>query len=139
MGTLIRSAAAFDAAAVLLYGETADVYNPRVVRASSGTILSIPVIEVSPDDISGIKKYGFNLISADNSNGESISIFDINLPVSGTIVAFGNEGSGISSRVLENTDRFFNIPMQNEVESLNVAMAGSIAMFYFMIFKNGRR
>jgi TrmH family RNA methyltransferase len=131
-GTLIRSAAAFNVGAVLLYGKTADVYNPKVVRASSGTVLKLPLVEIPKKDLSVLKEYGFDIICADNSRDASVSIFDVKISEAGNIIVFGNEGGGISPEIMNITDTVFYIPVSERVESLNVAMAGCISMFHFM-------
>ena len=131
MGALIRTSVAFSAKAILLFGNSVDIYNPKVVRASSGMLLEIPIISVDLQMLVRLKKTDFKIIAADNSGNKSISIFDLTQNSLRNILVFGNEGNGISSDILELTDTIFHIPISNKVESLNVAAACSISLFYF--------
>lgn len=131
LGALIRTSVAFNASAVLLYGNTADVFNPKVVRASSGMLLNVPVLEAGDNTLDELKKNGFRILTADNSSEKSISILKIRPETPKNIVVFGNEGQGVSPVLLNITDEIFFIPINKNVESLNVAAACSISLFYF--------
>lgn len=127
VGTLIRSAAAFGFSAVILSRGCADVYSPKVVRASGGAICNLEIIHKKDilDCISILKKQNYNLVIADLDGKNEIKPTNKK-----TIFALGNEGNGISEKLHSLADEIFTIPFDNSaVESLNVAAAGAIGMF----------
>ena len=129
LGTIIRSAAAFGVDSILLTGESADVYNPKVIRASSGTIFDIPIYYQSADDLDVFRRNGYKVIvsSANEKNIEGIAAIEKNAgPI---IVVFGNEGKGVSDEIRSKADAFFHIPMKKRVESLNVTAAVAITLY----------
>ncbi len=131
LGTMIRTAMAFGADAMLITGETVDIYNPKVVRASGGAVLDVPVQMCEKEEIRRLKKEGFRLLvsMAETEKGKDIAgIGDLSGPL---IVAFGSEGRGISSEISEMADVFFHIPIDEDVESLNVMAAAAIALYVF--------
>ena len=131
LGTMIRTSMAFGADAVLIAGETVDIYNPKVVRASGGVVLDVSVQVCEMEEIKRLKKEGFRLLvsMAEKEKGKDISqIEDLAGPL---IVAFGSEGKGISTEISEIADTFFHIPIDEDVESLNVMAAAAIALYVF--------
>jgi RNA methyltransferase, TrmH family len=128
VGTIIRTAVAFGFGGVLLSRKCADPFSPKVVQASAGAIL-VPWIR--RDDnymeyVEQLKMSGHRLLCADVRGKRSISFSQIPR----MIIAFGNEGTGLSSRLSGLADDCFAIPMErNSVESLNVAVSGAITLF----------
>jgi TrmH family RNA methyltransferase len=116
VGTIVRLAAAFDAAGVVLLPGCADAYGPKAMRASVGAILSVPVIEMTVDELLA---RGRPIFAADR-NGSSA------LPDG--IVVFGSEGQGLSDR-LRSAAKLVRIEMSDRVESLNVAAAAAILLW----------
>ena len=116
VGTIVRLAAAFDAAGVLLLPGCADPFGPKAIRASVGAILNVPVAAVSPSDL-----HGLNLIAAD-MNGAAVDP-----PARDAVFVFGNEGSGVSSELMRNA-KTIAISMSKRVESLNVASSAAILL-----------
>jgi TrmH family RNA methyltransferase len=129
MGTIIRSSVAFGADAVLLLGENVDIYNPKVVRASSGMILDIPVIEISIKDVARLKDNGAVVFAGDSDPELSVPLSDIRTVPDKCIMAFGSEGRGLSEGIRSAADKLFTIPMERRAESLNVSVAVSIALY----------
>jgi TrmH family RNA methyltransferase len=128
LGTMVRSAegAGFDA--IIADENTADVYNPKVVRSTMGSLFRVPVIYTSDlakavDDIRNINV----TVYAAHLKGE-ISYRDESY---GNRLAFliGNEGSGLSDDISTRADRLIRIPMHGKLESLNAAVAASLLMF----------
>lgn len=123
LGTIVRTAVSFGMDAIVQIGESADVTNPKVVRSTMGGIFKIPIIQT---DV----KSCFNHIKvpkfATYLDEKARNITEANLEKGAIIL--GNEAKGISSEVLENVDEKIIIPMIN-TESLNVSIAGSIAMW----------
>jgi len=129
IGTLIRSAAAFDCDGVLMSRQCADPFSPKAVQASAGAVM-VPWIRRCDsfiDVIGELKRTGFSLYCAD-VRGEPSMDFGA---ADRTAFVFGNEGAGVSSRVAAMADRTFSVPMNSgAVESLNVAICGAITMFF---------
>lgn len=115
VGTMIRLAAAFDAAGVLLLPGCADPFGPKAIRASAGAILNVPVAEITAEELRG------NLY-ATAMNGQRVDP-----PSRDAILVFGNEGAGVSREILERAHRIA-IPMSHRVESLNVASSAAILL-----------
>ncbi len=128
LGTVIRSAAAAGVGAVLLEKGSVDLYNPKVIRATMGTVARVPVFtDLSFEAIlSFLDENGVDVYIA----GMEEPVCYHEVPVSGkTAVVFGNEGNGISARWRERSFSSLMIPMENGVESLNVAVAASVIAF----------
>jgi len=130
LGAILRTAAAFDVNAVLLYGESVDPFNPKVVRASSGAVVEIPVFSVDLDTIDLLKIKGFKLLisSPSSKNGANSSMLG-SLGAQPSILAFGSEGRGISQDIKDIADGSFFISTSEKVESLNVTAAAAIALY----------
>jgi TrmH family RNA methyltransferase len=133
LGTLIRSADAFGAAGVIVTGHATDVYDPRTVRASVGSLFSVPVIRLpGPSQVAswldGVKRSGHDPLVAvlDPVGGRELS----NSPLTGPLVLVaGNERRGVSSGYEAISSVALRIPMRGEANSLNVAVAVSIALY----------
>jgi TrmH family RNA methyltransferase len=131
IGSMVRASAAFGVRSILLFGDTADIYSPKVVRASSGTVLDVPVHDCDADEIDRLKREGCRLLasSVTERGSEDIAGFeDLTGPL---ILAFGSEGRGMSPEVSDKADAFFHIPIHRTVESLNVTAAAAIALYVF--------
>ena len=123
MGTLIRTALAFNYDALIISKGTVSIYNPKVIASSKGAIFSLPIIE--GDLIDYIKDH---VVIASTLNDKSINLDELKKP-SSFILVLGNEGHGISQEIEDNSDIFVKIPISN-IDSLNVAVAGGILMNY---------
>ncbi|RKZ29017.1 hypothetical protein DRQ29_00915 [bacterium] len=128
-GTLIRSAAAFESSGVIIGENTAKLFNPKVIQASAGAIFHIPVVEiVNRDSVEIIKKFkntGFKILvsSADGVPVDRISI------TRKTLLVIGNEGNGVRKSIIDIADKKISIPIAENIESLNAAVAGSIILY----------
>lgn len=126
VGTLIRSAVGFDFKDIYLVNSV-NVLNEKLVRSSMGGVFKANVYEMSRDEFAlfyNEKLKGQELICAD-MNGENI-FEKQNLKNVGLVL--GNEGNGVSQQMRTLCKKTIAIPMQNSLESLNVAVAGSIIM-----------
>ena len=128
-GTLLRSALAFGFDAVMLTNNSVDPFNPKVVRSSAGAIFGFPIITATTEEILRFKKYdGFKLIVADmkgiNLHSKKLNIRNY----SRIILALGSEAEGISDYILSKADIKIMVDHSTKVDSLNVAVAGSIIM-----------
>lgn len=129
LGTLMRSAAAFGFAPIITSTETAEINNPKTMRASMGACFSLPYIEkLSPEEIvSKLRDSGFKLVLAD-ANGEDLS--NLNSQTAKLALTIGSEAVGGSELFKKNADFVVRIPISKNVESLNAAMAGTVLMFW---------
>lgn len=129
MGAMIRTSVAFGANSILLTGDTADIYNPKVVRASSGMLIDVPVHKCGMEEVDRLRKEGYLLIASSVREEGTKDISEIALWNKPLIIAFGSEGKGLSRDITERADEFFHIPIREDVDSLNVAAAATIALY----------
>ena len=122
VGTLIRTAAACGFTDVYAVN-TVDVYSPKVLRAAMSAHFCVNVWQVGANVFDMLS--GMQVVAAD-MNGEDI--FGVNFPQKVALV-LGNEGNGLTDLARINAQRFVSLPMQNNFESLNVAIAGSVIMY----------
>jgi tRNA G18 (ribose-2'-O)-methylase SpoU len=129
LGGLVRNCAAFGAHA-LIVGETCcSPWLRRAVRSSMGTIFKLPVVETTSliRTLREIRTYGINTIAA-HPHGNKRTVQDADFTQDCCIV-LGSEGSGISKEVLQECDDQVLIPMSNDVDSLNVNIAGAVFLY----------
>ncbi len=133
LGTLIRSADAFGASGVIVAGHAADVYDPRSVRASTGSLFSLPAVRVPShrpvlDWAAAVRAGGTGLcLVGTDENGElDVTDVDFTRP---TLLLVGNETAGLSAGWRDACDHMARIPMLGTASSLNAAMAASIALY----------
>ncbi len=127
LGTIIRSAEAFGAAGVLVGAETVSPYNPKVVRASAGSLFRLPVVAADlPNTVERLNEGGLKLLATSSHKGTAIDAVDF---TTGTVVVIGNEGSGVPKEVLRHVDGMIAIPHEGNVESLNAGVAASIVLY----------
>ncbi len=127
LGTIIRTADAFNIKGIISGSGTVDAYNPKVVRASMGSIYRVGIyyIDNLVNDIEYLKKIGYKILSTEVEHSKSIK--DVELKNS--IIVIGNESTGVSDKILEVSDDKISINMPGRSESLNAAIAASIIMY----------
>jgi TrmH family RNA methyltransferase len=142
IGTLIRSADAFGASALIVTGHAADPYDPKAVRASTGSLFALPVVRLPShqpvlDWVRALRAGGtaVRLVGADERGETPIAELDLTGP---TVLVIGNETAGLSSAWREACDQLMSIPMSGAASSLNAATAGSVAL-YEAARQRGRR
>ena len=128
VGTLLRTADAVGASGVVLTNNCCDIYNPKVVRATMGSMARINIfIENDFQKVCGVfSKLGIKTAAAVVSDGEEIRAFDFS---GGVAVVLGNEGNGLEKNHIELCDKKVTISMKGNIESLNAAVAGAIIMW----------
>lgn len=127
LGTIIRSSVAFDIDTILLGDKSVDLYNEKVIRSSEGMIFKKNVLRCNlHDKLLELKKSGYEIIGTDLKNGTNVKTFNFPKKV---VIVMGNEGNGLSDLVNEVCDNYIYIDMNNECESLNVAVASSIILY----------
>ncbi|SBT46396.1 TrmH family RNA methyltransferase [Micromonospora auratinigra] len=134
IGTLIRSADAFGAAAVLVTGHAADPYDPKAVRASTGSLFAVPVVRVPGHrevldwvaDVRGGDLPDLQIVGTDEHGDVDVADHDLTGP---TLLLVGNETHGLSAGWQEAADRMVRIPIVGAASSLNAASAGSVVLY----------
>lgn len=135
VGAIIRTAAALNASALWLTHESVDIYHPKVVRATSGVLLALPIFTVK--DISGLIRQGCQVFAAEVAGDGTIPIDDIHQVPWKLVLAVGNESRGLSHEIRLQASTRFTIPLSRDVESLNVAATVAIATFFFSRLPKG--
>jgi TrmH family RNA methyltransferase len=136
VGAIIRTAAALNVSALWLTPESADIYHPKVVRATSGMLLALPIFAAK--DVSGLIRQGCQVFAAEVTGNGTVSIDEIHLAPRKLVLAVGNESRGLSAQVRRQATSRFTIPLSHDVESLNVAATVAIATFYFSRLPKGK-
>ena len=126
VGTIIRSALAFGIKSVIVTEGSADIYNPKTLRASMGAIFKQKIISKDISEITELKKSGVKLIG---TSSDSTSVDIRNADFNNSIIILGNEGQGISKELLSLCEEIVTIPLAQDCESINVAAAASILMW----------
>ena len=129
IGTIIRSAEAFGIDGVIFVGNCADIYNPKILRSTMGTVFSMPFYRFSSaiEAREELKKNGCEILGAvlDADSGK-LSQIEFNDKCA---VMIGNEASGLSDLAKSACDSFLYIEMSGNAESLNAAVAASVIMW----------
>lgn len=128
IGTIIRTADAAGYEAVVALCGTGDIYAPKVVRATAGSIFRMPVIECNtPEEAAEFLKQQGKAIISTCLNAEH-HYFDIDMKQNIALI-IGNEGSGISEALIRLSDFKIKIPMNGTIDSLNASVAAGILMY----------
>ena len=128
LGTIIRSAIAFDIDQIIISPDTCDFYNDKVIRSTQGAIFSMPIIRLDLLEAIKILKDQRIVIYGTDLFGQPINEIPLN---SKYAICLGNEGNGVRKTVKEKCDYNILIEMNKKIESLNVGVAGSILMYQF--------
>ena len=131
IGAVIRSAAAFGVDRLILSEDCADIYHPRAVRASMGTLFDqrIDRVQNLPATISQLREHGRRVFAA-ALDARAARLGDFT-PTVGDCVVIGNEGHGLSVQTIDACTGCVMIPMSQRAESLNAAVAASVLMWEF--------
>ena len=128
LGTIVRTAEGAGVDAVFMSKDCVDIYNPKTIRSTMGSIYRMPTIYIE-DTVKllelfkekGIKSYAAHLDGKNSYDKEDYC--------TGTAILIGNEGNGLRDEVSNKADIWERIPMEGQVESLNAAIAASVLMF----------
>lgn len=128
IGTVIRAADAFGAGAVIVTGHAADPYDPRAVRASTGSLFALPVVRERShvEVLTWARSAGLNVVGTDESGEVDIAAHDLTGP---TLLVIGNETSGMSAGWRESCDATARIPISGSASSLNAATAATVFLY----------
>ncbi len=128
VGTLIRTAEATGCSGVIVTPQTADVFSPKVVRASAGSVLRVPVAEVPLENLEDTFAHLGVQSVATAMDGDDYSSVDVDTQKPVAII-LGSEAHGLAEEVRAIADHTVSIPMHGKVESLNVATTGAVLAF----------
>ena len=127
LGTILRTSDGAGAHGVIICDQCTDIYNPNVVRASVGTLFTLPVVEASSiEAIEWLKQQHIAIVSATPHAESSYTSVNLSAPIA---IALGTEQLGLSDSWMQKCDRQVRIPMKGVADSLNVAMAATILLF----------
>lgn len=138
LGNLIRTSNGFDVSGIVLLKGCVDIYNPKVVRASTGNIFKVPfVCNVECNYlIDYLKQHNISICVLDAKAGRSIYDTNVNL---NRAVVLGNEGHGVNADLQAKASEIIKIPTNPSLESLNVTISAAIVLNHWWSIKNGFR
>lgn len=128
LGTILRAGEAAGITGVIMDEQTADIYNPKVIRSTMGAIFRVPFVYM-PDlksALTALKQSGVHLYAA---HLKGRNAYDQENYIENTGFLIGNEAQGLSEEIAAMADTYVKIPMAGKVESLNAAIAASVLMF----------
>lgn len=128
MGTMIRTAVAAGYKAVMLIKGCADIYSPKVLRATAGMIFDLPVLfaEDAGSAVDILHSLGLKVFVTEPE--AELAYYETDLS-RGAALVIGNEGRGVSEELVALADERITLPMEGSVESLNAAVAAAILMY----------
>ena len=126
LGTIIRTSTAFGVDAIVLYGESVDIYNPKCVRASVGNLWKVPIFHLTKfDELSEIFEK-FERVATLPRSKNLLKTYKPNYPV---LVMFGSEADGLSEDLIKFSTASVKIEMSKNVESLNLATSVAVILY----------
>lgn len=130
-GTIIRAADSAGADAVILSGRSVDLYNPKVVRSSTGSIFHLPIAVGAslPDVRARSAAAGLQVLAADVKGEDMLHARASGVLAEPTAWLFGNEARGLSDEDLAQVDRAIRVPIYGSAESMNLATAASVCLY----------
>ena len=127
LGTIVRTAEGAGVTGVIMSKETVDIYNPKVIRSTMGSIYRMPFYYADDifETVEELQKRGIKVYAA-HLQGEGFYEKDYR---TGTAFLVGNEGNGLTDRITGMADEKIRIPMMGKVESLNAAIAATLMAY----------
>lgn len=127
-GTVVRSADAAGADAVVFAGDSVDPYNPKAVRSSAGSVFHLPIVRrcTVEEAVTAARDRGMTVYAADPRGGTDLYDLDFAAPVA---FVFGNEAQGLPDDVVALADGTVRVPIRGPTESLNLASAATLILF----------
>jgi TrmH family RNA methyltransferase len=136
-GTILRSADASGAGGVVFTKSSVDVYNPKAVRATAGSLFHVPVVRGGDveESVGALRERGFAILAASADGDEPVYTRDLDAP---TAVLFGNEARGLAAEARALADASIRVPIAGRAESLNLAAAATLVLFESARQRSGR-
>lgn len=127
LGTIIRSAVAFNIDTIILSKAGVDLYNSKVLRSTQGMIFNINIVVSDiKEEILKLKKDNYKILTTNVEGGKLVKSIEKNQKFA---IIIGNEGKGVSKEIKELSDEYIYIEMNKKCESLNAAVATSIILY----------
>jgi 23S rRNA (uridine2479-2'-O)-methyltransferase len=130
IGTLIRSADAFGAHGVIVTGHAADVYDPKAVRATTGSLFAVPAVRVPShrEVLDWVRRSAVPIVVVGTDEHGSVDVFDFDF-TRPSLLLIGNETHGLSAAWKEAADQLVRIPITGSASSLNAANAATAVLY----------
>lgn len=130
LGTILRTIDSVGLNQVIVSKETADAYNPKVVRSTMGAIFRVNIIESDNllDTLKNMKKHKYKIMATSLETPNSIYDVEYNKKV----IVIGNEANGVSKEILDYADEKIKIPMLGKTESLNASVATAVILYEYV-------
>lgn len=128
LGTMIRTGEGAGITGVIMNNQTVDIFNPKTIRATMGSIFRVPIVYV-PDLAPVLEQMhakGIYTYAAHLKGQEYYDSFSFREP---TAFLIGNEGNGLSKEISDQAGQYLKIPMEGRVESLNASIAAALLMY----------
>lgn len=127
MGTIIRTADSAGVDAIILLKGCVDIYNPKVIRSTMGSIFDMNIIQTTQDEaVNFLKSNNFDIVSSylQTENYYNETTYDGKIAL-----VIGNEANGINDELITKSDKLIKIPIYGKAESLNAAISAAILMY----------
>ena len=128
LGTILRTGEGAGITGVIMSKKTVDIFNPKTIRATMGSIYRVPFLYVEDlgETVEMLRERGIRVYAAHLQGQTYYSSFSF---TGGTAFLIGNEGNGLRRETAEQADSYLKIPMEGRVESLNAAIAASLLVY----------
>lgn len=128
LGTILRTGEGAGITGVIMSKKTVDIYNPKTIRATMGSIYRVPFLYVEDlgETVGMLRERGIHVYAAHLQGQSYYNSFSF---AGGTAFLIGNEGNGLRRETAEQADAYLKIPMEGQVESLNAAIAASLLVY----------
>ena len=136
LGTILRTIDSSGLSQIIISKNSADCYNPKVVRSTMGAIFRVNVIEVESlkEKLEEMQKKNFEIVTTSLDTENSI----YNIEYKNKVIVIGNEANGVSKKIQELADKKIKIPMLGKTESLNASVATGIIIYEYVRRKIGK-
>ena len=138
VGAIIRVADAVGADAILFVGDCVDAYNPKVVRATTGSLFHLPTVAIADmaEAVGALRERQVQVFAAD-MDGESLPDVAQTVLAKPTAWIFGNEAHGVNPESVALADKTVSLPQYGQVESLNISTAAAVCLYQSAFAMNG--
>ena len=128
LGTILRTGEGAGITALIMNKNTVDIYNPKTIRSTMGSIYRVPYLYVEslPETIKKMRAKGIKVYAAHLEGKASYDQLDYS---GGTAFLIGNEGNGLTREAADLADEYMRIPMEGQLESLNASVAAALLMY----------
>jgi TrmH family RNA methyltransferase len=130
VGSIIRSADAFGAHGLIVTGHAADIYDPKAVRATTGSLFAVPAVRAPShrEVLDWVRRSAVPIVVVGTDEQGSVDVFDFDF-TQPTLVLIGNETNGLSTAWKESADQLVRIPITGSASSLNAANAATAVLY----------